>query len=107
VRNVNDPEMFGNHGYTLDPTYIPEYSVHTYSAGVLEPFAWKNRRTYISTRHLGGSNLCFADGHVEHMMPRDVYRDNRYWNGLGGEDPARDPHVDYRHLEGDWRFAGI
>lgn len=93
---VNDPEMFGNHGYTLDPTFIPTYSLHTYSGGVLEPFGWKMRRTYISNRHSGGSSACFADGHVERVMPRAVYRDNSLWNGLGREDPDRDPHVSYR-----------
>ncbi len=93
---VNNPDMLGNHGYTLDPTYIPWYSEQTYSGGVLEPFAWKYHRTYMSTRHLGGSNFCFADGHAEALKPRQVYRDNRYWNGLGGEYPDRDVHVNYK-----------
>ncbi len=92
VSGVNDPEMLGNHGYTLDPTYIPLFSEHTYSGGVHEPWASKWRRTYISTRHRGRSNLCFADGHMEMMEPIQVYRDNRFWNGLGGEDIQRDPH---------------
>jgi len=64
-------------------------------------------RSYISTRHLGGSNLCFADGHAESMKPKQVYQDNRYWNGLGGENLERDPHVPYKHLDGEWRFPGI
>lgn len=92
VPGVKDPEMLGNHGYTLDPTYIPLFSDQTHSDGVLEPWAWKQRRTYISTRHRGRSNLCFADGHAESMEPRQVYEDNRYWNGLGGEDIRRDAH---------------
>ena len=107
VNGVNDPDMYGNHGYTLDPTFIPEFSLQSYSGGENEPYAWKRYRTYISTRHLGGSNLCFADGHVESMVPRHVYVDNRFWNGLGAEDPARDRHVPFRHLDGEWRFAGI
>jgi len=104
VNGVNDMDMDGNHGYCLDPTFIPTYSLQTYSAGVQESYAWKNYRTYISIRHLGGSNLCFTDGHVEFMRPKQVYVDNRYWNGLGGEKPSRDPHVDYRYLDGEWRF---
>lgn len=107
VRGVNDKDMFGNHGYILDPTYIPEYSMHSYSGGEHEPYAWKKYRTYISVRHSGGSNLCFADGHVEMLQPAQVYRDNRYWNGLGAEDPSRDVHVSFRFLDGEWRFSGI
>ena len=104
VNGVNDVDMYGNHGYTLDPTFIPRYSLDTYSAGVLEPYAWKKYRTYIAVRHLKGSNACFADGHVEWLSPAVAYRDNRLWNGLGREDDVRDPHVEYRHLGGEWRF---
>lgn len=103
-RGINDPEMFGNHGYVLDPTYIPEYSMESYSGGALEPFAWKKRRTYISLRHNKASNLCFTDGHVASMTPKQVYQDNRYWNGLGGEYPNRDVHVSFKYLDGEWRF---
>lgn len=103
-RGVNDKDMFGNHGYVLDPTYIPEYSMFSFSGPDSEPYAWKRYRTYVSTRHLAGSNLCFADGHAERLLPRQVYRDNRYWNGLGGEDPARDVHVSFKFLDGEWRF---
>lgn len=104
VNGVNDPEMFGNHGYTLDPTYIPDYSEETYSGGELEPYAWHDRRTYISNRHLGASNACFADGHAAKVKPKEVYQDNRHWNGLGFEDPQLDPHVSYRHKAGEFRY---
>lgn len=107
TNGINDVEMLGNHGYTLDPTYIPTYSLQTYSNGVLEPYAWKTYRAYISVRHLGGSNLCFADGHVEWMQPKQVYVDNRYWNGLGGEYPDRDLHVAYKLQDGEWRFPEV
>ena len=107
MRGVNDPDMFGNHGYTLDPTYIPGYCMESYSGGTNEPYAWKKYRTYISIRHSGGSNFCFADGHVELLRPAQVYRDNRYWNGLGGEDPARDVHVPFKFLDGEWQFPGV
>lgn len=99
----NDYEMFGNHGYTLDPTYIPEFCLHTSG----ESYASKNWRSYISTRHQGGSNIVFADGHADLLLPRDVYRNNRYWNGLGGVDHRRDVHVSYRHVEGEWRFPDV
>lgn len=112
INGSKDPEMFGNHGYTLDPTFIPEFSLHTISGDHLEPYAWRDMahgeidyRSYISERHLGGSNLCFADGHVQRMRPKQVYVDNRYWNGLGGEDPVRDPHVPNRHTNsGPFRY---
>jgi prepilin-type N-terminal cleavage/methylation domain-containing protein len=37
-----DPHRLGNHGYVLDPTYIPLWSEETYSGGELEPYAWHN-----------------------------------------------------------------
>jgi len=93
---IKDQHMLGNHGYTLDPTYIPDFCMDTYSAGSHEPYSWHNYRGYISDRHRGGSNACFVDGHAERIIPKDVYQDNRYWNGLGFEDPELDPHVDER-----------
>jgi prepilin-type N-terminal cleavage/methylation domain-containing protein len=95
----NPPERIGNHGYVLDPTYIPLGALE-----MEEPYAWNLVRSYISDRHRGGSSLIFADAHGEHKKPRDVYRDNELWNGLGfdpWEDPnspwyASDRHVDYK-----------
>lgn len=114
-----DPDCAGNHGYTLDPTYIPVRSLTTVnSEGVLEPYAWKHYRTYVSDRHLGKSSFIFADGHGEHLTPQEVYADNSLWNGLGF-DPADNPdshwydndqHVDYRRHEQDghpWRYPGV
>lgn len=103
IGNDNDVDMLGNHGYILDPTFIPRFSLQTKD----ESYAWMKYRTYISVRHQGGSNLVFADGHAERMTPKQVYRNNKYWNGLGGEDPVRDNHVEYRFLDGEWRFEGI
>ena len=51
--------------------------------------------------------MCFTDGHVEPMKPKDVYVDNRYWNGLGAEDPSRDDHVPDKWGDGVWRFPEI
>jgi prepilin-type N-terminal cleavage/methylation domain-containing protein/prepilin-type processing-associated H-X9-DG protein len=100
----HDPRRLGNHGYTLDPTYIPVRSLGTYSGGALEPYAWHEHRTFMSDRHRGKASTVFADGHGEHVAPRDAYEDNGMWNGLGF-DPASDPnspfyaadeHVPYR-----------
>ncbi|HUV39628.1 MAG TPA: H-X9-DG-CTERM domain-containing protein, partial [Planctomycetota bacterium] len=78
----------GNHGYTLDPTYIPSWSAYQD-----EPRSDGDAHSYLSTRHRGRANVCFVDGHVETIRPEDAYRDNSLWNGLGCEDPRRDPHV--------------
>lgn len=110
-----DPHRFGNHGYVLDPTYIPLRSGGTYSGGELEPYAWKNWRTYLSDRHLGKSNAIFADGHGDTLAPARAYRDNALWNGVGfdpGADPDApnynlDPHVAERWDAGSgqqWRY---
>lgn len=110
-----NPDRFGNHGYTLDPTCIPLRSLHTYSGGELEPYAWKNFRTFLSDRHQGRSAVILADGHGDRVDPRQAYADNGLWNGLGF-DPADNPqspyyeqdrHVDYRVDPGSgqkWRY---
>lgn len=100
-----DVDALGNHGYTLDPTFVPIYSSATVNdEGIQEAYAYLDYRTYISTRHLGGSNAVWLDGHVSAITPRAVYQDNRHWNGLGREDPDRDPHVDTRVGTGAFRF---
>ncbi|KAA0213547.1 MAG: prepilin-type N-terminal cleavage/methylation domain-containing protein [Cyanobacteria bacterium CYA] len=98
------PDRFGNHGYVLDPTFIPLRSEAATSGGTPEKYAWHNYRTFLSERHLGGSNAAFVDGHAAKVKPAEAYKDNRMWNGLGfdpGTDPTardyrRDPHVDYK-----------
>jgi prepilin-type N-terminal cleavage/methylation domain-containing protein/prepilin-type processing-associated H-X9-DG protein len=84
-------KRIGNHGYTLDPTYIP-----TWSTSQAEPYSDGAAPTYLSTRHRGAANVCFVDGHVERIKPQDAYRDNSLWNGLGVEDPKLDWHVHYK-----------
>jgi prepilin-type N-terminal cleavage/methylation domain-containing protein/prepilin-type processing-associated H-X9-DG protein len=84
-------QRIGNHGYTLDPPYIPVWS--TFQS---EPYSDGPAPTYLSTRHGGCANVCFADGHVERIKPEDAYRDNSLWNGQGVEDLVRDPHVHYK-----------
>ncbi len=110
--NDKNARRFGNHGYTLDPTHIPEWSEHTTNGPELEQYAWKDVRTYISTRHMGRSNLCFTDGHVERLGPEQVYIDNRYWNGLGGRDPVNDKCLSEKLRATNaaglgWRFPDI
>ncbi len=100
-------DRLGNHGYTLDPTFLPLRSLGAYDLANNEPYAWRKRRSYISDRHRGGANACFADGHVQRIEPQQVYRDNSLWNGLGVENPEADPHVDYRFDEsptGEFRY---
>jgi len=79
----------GNHGYTLDPTYIPQRTEDLYSG---DKYADKESASFIAPRHLGKANFCMVDGHVESLTPEEVYADNRYWNGYGREDPL-DEHV--------------
>ncbi len=100
----NNQHRIGNHGYLIDPTFIPTWSVDSFSGPDLEPFSWKNWRSYLSDRHAGRANAVFADGHGTSLAPRQAYEDNSLWNGLGfdvGTDPEGpafplDPHVDYK-----------
>jgi len=111
----HNPNRLGNHGYLLDPTYIPIWSKDTRSGGELEPYAWLNWRSYLSDRHLGNSEAIFVDGHGGSVAPRVAYKDNSMWNGLGvdpGTDETHplyglDPHVDYKWDESSgqaWRY---
>lgn len=100
-----DVEAVGNHGYTLDPTFVQPFAKFTINnEDEQEEFAYLEHRSYISIRHRNGSNAVFLDGHAEHITPGQVYRDNRFWNGLGAEDPVRDPHVSYRVGTGSFRY---
>ena len=87
------PDRWGNHGYTLDPTYIPlrsELGAEKYAAGI--------HRTFLSERHRGVSNAAFVDAHVAAVTPAEAYADNRLWNGHGF-DPGADPKVYGHHLD--------
>lgn len=104
-RGDHDPYRIGNHGYLLDPTYIPIWAEETYSGGELEPYAWQNWRSYLSDRHLGKSMAIFVDGHGKSVDPRDAYEDNRMWNGLGMDPGLDEQHPFYRldrHVEYKW-----
>lgn len=71
------PDRFGNHGYVLDPTFIPLRSESAASGGTPEKYAWQNHRTLLSERHLGASNAGFVDGHAARVEPPEAYKDNR------------------------------
>ena len=47
------------------------------------------------------------NGPLAKVGPREVYQDNRFWNGLGTEDLFRDDHVDTRTGNGVFRFADV
>lgn len=68
----NDPNRKLNHGYSLDPPTLP--ANHLPSSGT----ALFSR---ISTRHMEGGNVAFADGHVKWMKREALMNDNTYWNG--------------------------
>lgn len=74
-------KRIGNHGYVIDPPFIP-----TYSNDQEERWAYYEYASFLSSRHSGKANLCFADGHVELRAPAVVYRNNQLWNGFDSHD---------------------
>ena len=83
-------DRIGNHGYTLDPTHIPQRTASLHGG---DTYADKESPSFMAPRHGGKANFCMVDGHVESLYPEDVYAHNGWWNGLGREH-ARDDHVD-------------
>ena len=81
----------GNHGYVLDPPFLP-----TYSLNQKEPYADGAYASFLATRHSGRANVCFVDGHVESVEPKLLYKDNARWNGHGVD--AAIAHVSTRPL---------
>jgi len=71
--NVN---RIGNHGYVLDPPFLPEGA-----RDQEEPWAFYEYASFLSSRHLGRANIGFCDGHVESMKPAEAAFNNRLWNG--------------------------
>ena len=69
----------------------------------MEPYAWHNWRSYLSDRHAGKAEAIFTDGHGEPVDPREAYKDNSMWNGIGfdpGVDDSPSWWVDLdRHVE--------
>lgn len=104
-QSIKDPDALGQHGYTLDPTFIPVHSNQTINAdGIVDSFAYREYRSYISDRHQGGSTAVWVDGHVSQIRPKDVYKDNSSWNGFGREEPRLDPHIKERYGDGTFRY---
>jgi prepilin-type processing-associated H-X9-DG protein/prepilin-type N-terminal cleavage/methylation domain-containing protein len=66
----------GNHGYVIDPPFLP-----TYSHDQAERWAFYEYASFLSSRHNGRANLGFTDGHVESMKPAAASFNNRLWNG--------------------------
>jgi prepilin-type N-terminal cleavage/methylation domain-containing protein/prepilin-type processing-associated H-X9-DG protein len=74
----------GNHGYVLDPPFLP-----TYSHEQPERWAYSEHASFLSGRHGGRGNLAFLDGHVESLAPAAASVNNRLWNGFN--DPSSVP----------------
>jgi prepilin-type processing-associated H-X9-DG protein len=77
-------QRIGNHGYVIDPPFLP-----TYSQGQEERWAYYEHASFLSGRHGGRGNLEFLDGHVESLAPASASTNNRLWNGFN--DPAAVP----------------
>ena len=100
-----NPDRLGNHGYTLDPTFLPTFSTATVNLeGELDPYAFRTRRSYISDRHNAKSNAVWVDGHVSSIKPGEIYQDNHAFNGLGREDPSVDDHLRERTAAEPFRY---
>lgn len=102
IRSALPPEesvqRIGNHGYVIDPPFIP-----TYSQDQEERWAYYEYASFLSSRHNGRGNLAFLDGHVESLNPAFASQNNRLWNGHA--DPLAVPVLSDRPLNwpADWR----
>ena len=94
-------DRIGNHGYTLDPTYISKRTADLHGG---DTYADKESPSFIAPRHGGKANLCMVDGHVESLSPEQVYADNSWWNGYGCE-TDQDDHVSDKIPGLDARFG--
>ncbi|HOX00882.1 MAG TPA: DUF1559 domain-containing protein [Candidatus Paceibacterota bacterium] len=74
----------GNHGYVIDPAFLPAGS-----RDQTEAWAYYEYASYLASRHAGRANITFMDGHVDPMRPADATVNNRLWNGYN--DPAALP----------------
>ncbi|HRZ54293.1 MAG TPA: prepilin-type N-terminal cleavage/methylation domain-containing protein [Candidatus Paceibacterota bacterium] len=70
-------QRIGNHGYIIDPPFIP-----TYSADQEERWAYYEFASFVAARHRGRANIAFLDGHVDSLDPAAATRNNRLWNGF-------------------------
>jgi len=82
--------VIGNHGYSLDPPFLPTRSIGFPSSGCTSPpvdFPGKQGFSRISARHQGGANVAFCDGHVKWLKRETLEKDNSHWNGRGEPTP--------------------
>jgi prepilin-type N-terminal cleavage/methylation domain-containing protein/prepilin-type processing-associated H-X9-DG protein len=79
----NRCERLGNHGYTIDPPLLPAGSRWGTGCSVADPQPGYPGagHTRIATRHSGGANIAFCDGHAKWMRREVLEQDNTYWNG--------------------------
>ncbi|MDW8364681.1 MAG: DUF1559 domain-containing protein [Abditibacteriales bacterium] len=78
--------VIGNHGYSIDPPFLPARSIGFPSSGCTSPpvdFPGKQGFSRLSARHQNGVNVAFCDGHVKWFKREVLERDNSYWNGRG------------------------
>ena len=84
-------DRIGNHGYTLDPTYITNRTSSLHGG---DTYADQESPSFMAPRHSGKANFCMVDGHAESLTPEQVYADNSWWNGWGREFGANDSDHD-------------
>ncbi len=86
---LNECDRVMNHGYTIDPPLLPAGSKWGTSCAVSSPLPGYPGagHTRIATRHNGGANIAFGDGHAKWMKRDLLERDNTYWNGRKAPNP--------------------
>lgn len=87
--DTSDCSRLMNHGYTVDPPLLPAGSKWGTSCSVANPLPGYPGagHTRIATRHKGGANVAFCDGHAKWMRRELLERDNTYWNGRRDPNP--------------------
>jgi len=87
---VNECDRLGNHGYTIDPPLLPPSAGNRFGTSCTPGATLANYpgagHTRIGTRHSGGANVAFCDGHAKWMRREVLEVDNTYWNGR--KDPS-------------------
>ena len=88
---ANECDRLGNHGYTIDPPLLPPSPGNRFgtSCTVTNPLPGYPGagHTRIATRHAGGANVAFCDGHSKWIRREALERDNTFWNGRHEPNP--------------------
>jgi prepilin-type N-terminal cleavage/methylation domain-containing protein/prepilin-type processing-associated H-X9-DG protein len=88
---ANDCDRFGNHGYTIDPPLLPPAPGNRFGTSCSPTSSLAGYpgpgHTRIGSRHGGGANIAFCDGHAKWMRREVLERDNTYWNGRNAPNP--------------------